>query len=397
MLSEKSRPIIEATLPVVGSRIGEITPKFYDRLFAGHPELLDGVFSRSNQRDGSQQQALAGSIAAFATHLIEHPGELPEAVLSRIAHKHGSLGVTEAQYQIVYDHLFAAIADDLGEAATPEVVEAWTEVYWLMADALIRIERGLYARQANDQVWSLWRVVAKEPAGKASMTFRLRPADDTVASEARPGQFVSVRVRLGDGLRQCRQYTLSQRAADASERVFTSKLDEDGEVSPFLHRVLTVGDTVELSNPYGDVMLEESDAPLVIATAGIGCTQAAAVLDALATAGSTRRVLVLHADRSEAAWALREQMLDSVAALPNAELRLWFEDVSAPDEKTRAGTMDLAGIDLPEGATMLLCGPLPFMRAIRSQAVGRGIAPRDIAYEVFGPDLWITERSVPET
>ena len=83
MLSDKSRPVIEATLPLVGSRIGAITPKFYSRLFAAHPELLDGLFSRSNQRSGNQQQALAGSIAAFATHLVNNPGTLPETVLSR--------------------------------------------------------------------------------------------------------------------------------------------------------------------------------------------------------------------------------------------------------------------------------------------------------------------------
>ncbi|HEX7201147.1 MAG TPA: globin domain-containing protein, partial [Arthrobacter sp.] len=115
MLSEKSRPVIEATLPLVGSRIGAITPKFYSRLFAAHPELLDGLFSRSNQRSGNQQQALAGSIAAFAGHLLSNPGTLPEAVLSRIAHKHASLGITEPQYQVVYEHLFAAIAEDLAE------------------------------------------------------------------------------------------------------------------------------------------------------------------------------------------------------------------------------------------------------------------------------------------
>ena len=38
MLSEKSRPVIEATLPLVGSRIGEITADFYNRLFTAHPE-----------------------------------------------------------------------------------------------------------------------------------------------------------------------------------------------------------------------------------------------------------------------------------------------------------------------------------------------------------------------
>lgn len=65
MLSAKSRPVIEATLPIIGARINHITPKFYQRMFAAHPELLDGTFSRANQKNGTQQQALAGSIAAL--------------------------------------------------------------------------------------------------------------------------------------------------------------------------------------------------------------------------------------------------------------------------------------------------------------------------------------------
>jgi hypothetical protein len=94
MLSDKARPVIEATLPLVGSRIGEITPKFYNRLFAAHPELLDGLFSRSNQRSGNQQQALAGSIAAFASHLVNNPGHtagsrpLPDRPQARLPGHH---------------------------------------------------------------------------------------------------------------------------------------------------------------------------------------------------------------------------------------------------------------------------------------------------------------------
>jgi nitric oxide dioxygenase len=248
MLSEKSRPIIEATLPLVGSRIGAITPNFYARLFAAHPELLDGLFSRSNQRSGNQQQALAGSIAAFATHLVNNPGTLPETVLSRIAHRHASLGITEPQYQVVYEHLFAAIAEDLAEVITPEIAEAWTEVYWLMADALIKLEKGLYASQANDKMWMPWRVAAKTPAGAGSMTFTLEPADDTPVTEALPGQYISVKVTLPEGLRQVRQYSLSGEAG--TSRSFTTKLDDGGEVSPVLHNSVQVGDVLDISNPY---------------------------------------------------------------------------------------------------------------------------------------------------
>jgi hypothetical protein len=92
MLSEKSRPVIEATLPVVGENIREITERFHDHLFGEHPGLLDGLFNRGNQAEGTQQQALAGSVAMFASTLVAHPDRLPEHLLSRIAHKHASLG-----------------------------------------------------------------------------------------------------------------------------------------------------------------------------------------------------------------------------------------------------------------------------------------------------------------
>ena len=54
MLSDKSRPVIQATLPVVGAHIKDIAQCFYRHLFTTHPELLDGTFNRGNQADGTQ-------------------------------------------------------------------------------------------------------------------------------------------------------------------------------------------------------------------------------------------------------------------------------------------------------------------------------------------------------
>lgn len=51
--------------------------------------------------------------------------------------------------------------------------------------------------------------------------------------------------------------------------------------------------------------------------------------------------------------------------------------------------MDLDGIAIPEGAVVYMCGPVPFMRAARTRLIAAGVAPRDIHYEVFGPDLWL--------
>lgn len=123
-----------------------------------------------------QKSALAGSIAAFAGHLVQHPDERPDVMLSRIAHKHASLGVVPEQYPVVHEHLFAAIAEVLGDAVTPEVAEAWTEVYWLMANALIAIEKRLYEESGSKELHA-WEVVGREEDTADVVTFRVRPVD----------------------------------------------------------------------------------------------------------------------------------------------------------------------------------------------------------------------------
>lgn len=94
MPSKQFTSVVRATLPIVDGAIGDVTAVFYSRMFEAHPELLSDLFNRGNQANGAQRQALAGSITAFATLLLDHPGKRPDVVLSRIAHKHASLGIT---------------------------------------------------------------------------------------------------------------------------------------------------------------------------------------------------------------------------------------------------------------------------------------------------------------
>ncbi|MEV5327241.1 globin domain-containing protein [Nonomuraea sp. NPDC052634] len=384
MLSAESAAIVRATLPVVGASLDAITARFYETMFAERPELLDGLFNRGNQANGEQRRALAGAIAAFATHLLDHPDERPDELLSRIAHKHAAVGVTDDQYVIVHKYLFAAIAHVLGDAVTPEVAAAWDEVYWLMAGALIAQEARIYAAAGarNGDTWRQWRVVARREETPHVASFLLRPLGDAPVPPARPGQYVSVRVRMPDGVHQLRQYTLS--SAGELRRITVKRVTGDpaGEVSTLLHETVRPGDELTLSAPFGDVTLDDGDAPLVLASAGIGATPIVAMLQHLAATGSDRRVLLLHADRSPAEHALREDM----ANLADDRI-FWYErGAAAPD---RDGLMDLSDVEIPEGAIAYLCGPLPFMRDVRGQLLKAGVAARDIKYEVFGPDLWL--------
>jgi nitric oxide dioxygenase len=396
VLSEKSRPVIEATLPVVGENIGKIAERFYQHLFGEHPELLDGTFNRGNQAEGTQQQALAGSVAMFASALVNHPDQLPEHLLSRVAHKHASLGIQPAQYQVVHDNLFWAIADVLGDAVTPEVAAAWDEVYWLMAWALINQERGLYSARGvrAETVWRDWEVVDKRRETDDVVVFTVKRIDDRLVKTSLPGQYVTVRMPMPDDVRQPRQYSLT-RADDGEHRSFAVKRvhgngKPDGEVSNLLHDSIDVGDTVTMSLPFGDVVLDDSR-PAVFASAGIGITPMAGMISHLTAAGSHLDVTLLHADVDESSWALRQQIVDDVKALADGKLHVWFErgaECSLPVDGVHEGIMDITEVELPDDAVYYLCGPLPFMKAVRSALVDRGVPARDIQYEVFGPDLW---------
>jgi nitric oxide dioxygenase len=387
---------VEATLPPVADHIGEIARRFYQHMFAARPELLDGLFNRGNQAEGTQQVALAGSVAAFASALVKSPEELPEQLLNRIAHKHASLGLHPDQYRIVHEHLFWAIADVLGDAVTPEVAAAWDEVYWLMAYALINQERGLYSARGvrPGTVWRDWQVEEKTAETDEVVTFRVRRIDDRLVKTSLPGQYVSVKVRMPDGVHQPRQYSLTA-ADDGEHRQFSVKRvrgdgKPDGEVSTHLCDTVQVGDVLTLSLPFGDVVLDDWR-PAVFASAGIGVAPMAGMLSHLRHAGSGLPITLLHADSDESSFALRHQVVDDVRALSNATVHVWYESGAGsalPVDGVHAGTMDVGAVDLPEDAVYYLCGPLPFMQAVRSALVERGIRPQDIQYEVFGPDLW---------
>ena len=385
MLSEKSRPIIEATLPIIAERINDITPDFYRRMFAARPDLMDGMFSRSSQLEGTQPKALAGSIAVFASYIVQNPNSYPDEVLSRVAHKHASLGLKEEEYPTVYKYLFEAIAANLGDLATPEIVEAWTEVYWLMGNALIKLEKGLYASQANDVMFAPFKLVERKETGENVVVLTFEPADETPMTESKGGQYISIIVPARDGLRQARQYTLLP--SEKNQRRIGVKLDPNGEMTSILHE-LEVGAVVEISNPYGDLTLEgfgDPEAPLYLFSAGIGTTPMLSFLSELIEKGSQRPVTVVHADRSLDTWPLREELTELVNKLPNARLISFIEGEGGDF----AGRVDVSKLDVPSDANVYLCGPLPFMQGVRSALVEAGVPGKNINYEIFGPDQWM--------
>jgi len=155
-----------------------------------------------------------------------------------------------------------------------------------------------------------------------------------------------------------------------------------------------VGDEVVLSAPFGDVVLEYTDRPLVMASAGIGITPMAGMLSHLVQSGSQRQVMLLHADDSAASFPLRAQVTEDLAKLADGTLKTWFLTPTEAGEASGSsfsGFMDVSAVDLPDDAEYYLCGPLPFLKSVRNALIAGGVPAKDIQYEVFGPDLWLAD------
>ncbi|WAA67918.1 globin domain-containing protein [Microbacterium oxydans] len=395
-LSPESESIVHATAGVVAQHADEITTLFYREMFAAHPELLR-VFNRANQAIGEQPKALAASVVAFAVHLIDPEAPDFTPIMQRIAHKHVSLGIQARQYTIVGHHLLDAVGVVLGDAVTPEVRAAWDEVYWLFGCSLIAEEAKLYALGGTDpeQPWRAHRVVERIEESPDVISLLLAPVAGDVAPH-RTGQYVAIAVELPDGARQPRQYTISSGPRSDTLRVTIKRVRGDGEtpagqVSTWLHENAHPGTVLDVSQPAGDVVLDDAEHPLVLVSAGIGITPIAAILEDLSRRSPSRTVRLFHADRAHDTHALYATLRRQVLAMEDARAQNWYEsdaELAPTLHPALPGRMDLAKVELPDDAVVFMCGPLAFMRTARETLMARGVPADRISYEVFGPDLW---------
>lgn len=140
-LSAETKAIVKSTAPALQQHGLAITTRMYERLFTD-PDVK-AMFDQAAQESGQQPKRLAGAILAYAQNIDKL--EALTAPVMRMAARHVETGVKAEHYPLVADALLPAIRDVLGEAATDEVLGAWGEAYWALADILIGKEDILYA------------------------------------------------------------------------------------------------------------------------------------------------------------------------------------------------------------------------------------------------------------
>ncbi|MCT4784854.1 globin domain-containing protein [Exiguobacterium aestuarii] len=364
MLDRQTIEIVKATAPVLKEHGVTITKHFYQRMFEQNPEVRH-FFNHTNQKRGRQPEALANAVYAAALHIDRLEAILP--AIQPALHKHKSLNIRPEHYPIVGENLLGAIQDVLGEAATPDIIDAWAKAYGVIADVFISLEKQMY----DDAPWVGFKSFVIEEIIEDTLEvkrFRL-VAKDKVVGTAIPGQYVSVQARIaGEDIVHHRQYSV----IDTTEDGYWIAPKREGLVSNWLHEQ-TVGTEIPVSAPAGEFTLEASNRPLTLIAGGIGITP---LFNMAKTAlGQGRSVTLLHAVRSMDLRPLGDELDELVDQ--GLHLITHVDGESGCMSATQLEALDVEGHDV------YTCGPNAMMETIVR------VIPQ-ARYEFFGPSATLS-------
>lgn len=231
------------------------------------------------------------------------------------------------------------------------------------------------------------RVARIVPETPAISSIYLDTTDGPALPEARPGQYLSIRLAVGDVAPAVRSYSLSSVPTPRTYRI-SVKHEPHGKVSGHIHSSLRAGDLVDIASPRGTFVLERSDRPVVLASAGIGVTPVLAMLHHLAAARDPRPVWWLHTAHDRAQHAFAEEARGLLARLPDAHEHIFYTAEASHDGDThitygRPTAASLKAVGIPADADAYLCGPASFMDGLSGLLHDHGLRPERVHAEQF--------------
>ncbi|WP_419168340.1 NO-inducible flavohemoprotein [Halobacteriovorax sp.] len=385
MLSTQTIEIVKSTAPVLEENGVLLTRHFYQKMFENNPEVLP-YFNRAHQNRGSQQEALAGAICAYAKN-IDNLEALGDAV-SLITNKHAALKVEPEHYPIVGVSLLASIKDVLGDAATDEIINAWKEAYFFLADILIDSEKAIYKEQAYEG-FKEFKIEKKVKESEVITSFYLKPSDDSKLPEFKAGQYITVRVPY-DGITTMRNYSLSDYPTKDLLRISVKKEEgnPDGYVSNYLHSKLSVGDVLEVAAPVGNFTYKKSSKGSVFIAGGVGVTPLLSMTKAALENGE-KRIEFIHANKNRSVQAFKTELTNLSEKHENFVPRFFYESSSeklAENEFEGFITKDfLQKCNFDLASNFYICGPKAFMATMKKHLIALGVNSTNIYIEFFGP------------
>ena len=157
MLTTKQIALVRNSYEAVAARAGEFAAEFYERLFGLQPALRL-LFPDEMEAQKKKLMEMLGA----AVRLLDDPTRLA-LVLEESGRRHLLYGVRERDYETLGAALLETLAQSPGATFDAETAAAWTSVYEVMSEAMIRGAHSL--QNAGDDAINRLAATIQPPFG----------------------------------------------------------------------------------------------------------------------------------------------------------------------------------------------------------------------------------------
>jgi len=223
------------------------------------------------------------------------------------------------------------------------------------------------------QIATVTEVIAETPRVK-SFCF-----DVPMWMEHLPGQHYDVRLTAPDGYRAQRSYSIASSPLDVGQIELTIDLLDDGEVSPYFHEVVQVGDQVELRGPFTSYFVWRGEEPVLLVGGGSGVVPLMCMLRHKRRTMPELDMRLVYSVRYPDDVIYKDELGDGAALTYTREAPDgWSGHTGHIDAELLRGPADGAGL-------AFVCGSNGFVEAASDLLVELGMGPSTIRTERFGP------------
>jgi ferredoxin-NADP reductase len=208
----------------------------------------------------------------------------------------------------------------------------------------------------------------------------------------RAGQHYDIRLTAEDGYQAQRSYSIASEPEREGEVDITVERIDDGEVSTYMHDVLTPGDRIEARGPIGGYFVWEAtmDDPLLLIAGGSGVVPLMSMIRHRAAARAKNPTSLLYSSRSFEDVIYYDELEKLRDTNHGVQVFHTLTRSQPPDWKGYARRIDqdmLKEVAQPLGRSVqvFVCGPTLLVEAVANSLIKVGINSNQIRTERFGP------------
>lgn len=235
------------------------------------------------------------------------------------------------------------------------------------------------------QLMVISKIIERETSGARSLL--LKKADGTSAAWFRAGQYVSVKLKIGDS-RVTRPYSISSspRLTKDGKLYITVKESPGGFVSDYIMSKLKIGDKVLVSGPEGQFYHDAlRDSKNVVAIAGgSGITPFLSMAYAIRDGIEDFNLTILYGSRTEESILFKSELDSILEETDNVRVIHVLSDEKKEGFENGFITADLIRKYAPEDYSLFICGPDALYRFMDGVVRELGLTGRRVRREIIG-------------